>query len=191
MYLQIKGSLGTYWHNRLYSSSGAVSNCYNQPCQWSTDNKTLRGAWTISFNPSCGYLKWCGGCSSSAHAPVTHLRWPLRWHLVGSNMKGRKNSISPGWTLGFDMAAWMEKGLPSAPAVLCICSFPQDFYGWRVCLESLGTGAFGGQSSVWFSTKRAVNQASGIWVFVGCLCSSFVGNSGSGIVIHPYICIYR
>lgn len=29
-----------------------MSNCYNQPCQWSTDNRTLRGAWTIAFNPS-------------------------------------------------------------------------------------------------------------------------------------------
>lgn len=130
------------------SSSGAVSNCYNQPCQWSTDNRTLRGAWTMSLNPSCGYLKGWGGCSSSAHAPVTHSRWPLRWHLVGSNMKGRMNSISPGWALWFDMAAQLGKGLPSATAVLCTSSSSQGFYGWRVCLESLGTGALGGQSSV-------------------------------------------
>lgn len=141
------------------SSSGAVSNCYNQPCQWSTDNRTLRGARTMSFNPSCGYLKGWGGCSSSAHAPVTHSRWPLRWRLVGSNMKGRMNSISPGWTLWFDMAAQLGKGLPSAAAVLCTSSSSQGFYGWRVCLESLGTGALGGQSSVCCLPKEVLIRA--------------------------------
>lgn len=49
-----------------------MSNRYNQPCQWSTDNRTLRDIWTILFNPSHDYLKHCGlANAATAHSEVT------------------------------------------------------------------------------------------------------------------------
>lgn len=160
-----------------------MSNCYNQPCQWSTDNRTLRRTWTMSFSPS-----WVSGvmwrlqlfspCCSHTLEVTTELA--LGWE----QQEGRDEQHFFGWTLWFDMAAWLEKGLPSS----LLCSAPVLCHRVKGLSAKSWTGAFGGHSSVWFSTKELSVRP---LVFAGCLYSSLVGNSAAGIVIHPCIYIYN
>lgn len=161
-----------------------MSNCYNQPCQWSTDNRTLRGAWTISFSPSwvsevMWRLQLFSPCSSHSLEVTTEVA--LGWE----QQEGKDEQHLPGWTFWFGMAAWLEKGshqllLFSAPVLSHrVKGLSGKPWHWGLCWTVFWVVFY----------QRAVSQASGVWVFV-CTLLSLVTVLLELSSIHPYIAIY-
>lgn len=152
-----------------------MSNCYNQPCQWSTDNRTLRGAWTIAFNPS-----W-----------VSEVMW--RFQLF-SPCRSHTLEVTTEVTLGWEQHEGKdEQHLPWLDSVI----WHGSMAGKRAPISSCCVLGFYGWRGLWWTVfcvvfyQRAVCQSSGVWVFVGCLCSSLIGSSAAGIVIHPHTYAYK